>query len=468
MLALRSPTTWPSLLLALLLSVGGCSDAKKKQSDSDERRDEKSERDEKAEGRRGATETDDRRGGSSPSEKLRGALREGATHAGYANVKLLKDRGWFDLAKLEGSVPGAKEALASFEQVASKCGTDPFGVVEELAWSGDQAGDFVLVAKLGTTADKALACLKGLGVQGEEATIEGRPGLRIGTTEVVVDGDHVVAGTSGWLRDHLAGRKVSRDVAKRLAVAEGDALRVAYDQVEAGRLPIKAADGTLSTSAGAATVTVSVRASDVDAAKDLETRATSLLPEVLADLKKEVPSFSAPTITRDGDLLLLAVTQKGDAVKQMEMVGALSVVGVFAVRRYLQRSKAAEAKNNVGIISRLVVNYVDMETAAGKAPARFPPTAPAVPKDVPAGKRYTPSDADFSHPSWKAIRFSLKDPFYYRYRFETSADGKTCTVIIEGDLDGDGVLSKFTREITIDAQGRARAAATAAVENELE
>jgi len=56
-----------------------------------------------------------------------------------------------------------------------------------------------------------------------------------------------------------------------------------------------------------------------------------------------------------------------------------------------------------------------------------------------------PVRSDFwQHPTWKALNFSVDDPFYYSYRFEATPMG--FKVFARGDLDRDGQFSLFWRE----------------------
>jgi hypothetical protein len=78
---------------------------------------------------------------------------------------------------------------------------------------------------------------------------------------------------------------------------------------------------------------------------------------------------------------------------------------------------------------------------------RFPPNAPLTPATTACkdGKpvKHEPTSEMWSHPAWRALRFSVDDPFWYQYQFVSDGEGFTARAI--GDLDCDGVLSTFER-----------------------
>src|SRR5439155_1193247 len=82
---------------------------------------------------------------------------------------------------------------------------------------------------------------------------------------------------------------------------------------------------------------------------------------------------------------------------------ALATVGF---RKYLDAAKTAEARRNLGFVGYALLSYVQNERA-NKRPALFPPSAPAVPKDVPRGQKYQSSATDWSHSTWQALKFSI-------------------------------------------------------------
>lgn len=158
-------------------------------------------------------------------------------------------------------------------------------------------------------------------------------------------------------------------------------------------------------------------------------------------------------IDTDGPRVRGGLELQGGAQAQTQLVSTLSAVGIYAVRRYLTQAKLAEAKNTVSAIARDLAAYMEMADARGKHPARFPPSAPPTPAQVPSGNKFRPDASTWSHPTWKAIHFEMEMPMYYSYEIITSKDGRTATVRAHGDLNGDGKLSTIERAVTLAKDG---------------
>jgi len=153
------------------------------------------------------------------------------------------------------------------------------------------------------------------------------------------------------------------------------------------------------------------------------------------------------------------------------IIGVLAALAIYGVRRYLASSKTSEAKNTIGAISRGATQAFERELTEAEAlgegdeSAQFThslcESADPVPNFVPAGKKYQPkTDADFELGTtlngWKCLKFGLTQPHYYQYHYYKNAgkvdttSSAACTAdcyeaAAQGDLDGDGVVSKFSR-----------------------
>jgi len=164
-------------------------------------------------------------------------------------------------------------------------------------------------------------------------------------------------------------------------------------------------------------------------------------------------------------------------------------LGIFGVRRYLASSKTSEAKNTVGAISRGAVAAYEREVVdpeGTETTHELCQSAKAVPATVPLGRKYQPStspgsdyQAGDSTTGWKCLKFALTQPQYYQYQYvrggpykgpkrggpDPGPDG--FEVSAEGDLDGDGKTSLFTRTGKI-VNGRVRVAPQLFIDDELE
>ena len=154
------------------------------------------------------------------------------------------------------------------------------------------------------------------------------------------------------------------------------------------------------------------------------------------------------------------------------IVGILAALATVGVRRYLDSSKAAEARNNLGGIGRGVVSSYQGSLASQEMLANgalstsaanvLCATATPVPAAVPTGTKYQPRtgggldfDTGNSQTGWKCVRFTIDSPIRYRYSYtkgnvglvapgipgQPSANGFEAAA--QGDVDGDGVRSTF-------------------------
>jgi hypothetical protein len=125
------------------------------------------------------------------------------------------------------------------------------------------------------------------------------------------------------------------------------------------------------------------------------------------------------------------------------VAGSLAVI-VPACLRTVRVSRTAEASLNLERLTRAVVA---LPPAASLASTPLTPTA------VPRGAPVVDSADTWDHPTWKALGFSLDEPHWYAYRVEVDGPARRVSVVAHGDLDGDGMLSTYTRTATRDATG---------------
>ena len=143
------------------------------------------------------------------------------------------------------------------------------------------------------------------------------------------------------------------------------------------------------------------------------------------------------------------------------VLGTLAMVGVA---KYLRHSKTAEAIGTLTTIGKSAVTAYNTSDstqpttsipAAARAMRHFPQSAQTpVPEDATLlrGKRYRSSSADWTKTPWRDLNFSMPQPQYYRYDFQSSGVGATgvATVTAAGDLDGDGETSLYSLKISPD------------------
>jgi type IV pilus assembly protein PilA len=151
------------------------------------------------------------------------------------------------------------------------------------------------------------------------------------------------------------------------------------------------------------------------------------------------------------------------------IIGILAVLGIYGVRKYLANAKTAEARNNLGQLSKDASASFDREKLAS-AQVMAPGASTAVLKSlcssaaatVPAsktsiqGQKYQSSSADWqagaADTGWQCLKFNIQDPQYYMYGYTATVSSTgSFTATANGDLNGDGTLSTFTMTGSIQA-----------------
>jgi len=179
------------------------------------------------------------------------------------------------------------------------------------------------------------------------------------------------------------------------------------------------------------------------------------------------------------------------------IIGVLAALAIYGVRKYLATSKTAEAKNTIGTMARAAQAAYERETTASQlvddgalsnasSHALCLSAAKAVPDGPPpAGTKYQPStapgvDFDAGNPlvGWQCLKFLITVPIYYKYYYvigpgvgvaaggpNPGADGFEAAA--QGDLDGNGVYSTFSRPGSI-VNGQVKVATHVYINNEFE
>jgi type IV pilus assembly protein PilA len=166
----------------------------------------------------------------------------------------------------------------------------------------------------------------------------------------------------------------------------------------------------------------------------------------------------------------------------------LVTLGIYGTRKYLAAAKTAEAKNSIGAISRAAVAAYESEQLVGDKVVtnRLCQSASAVPASMSSvsAKKYMPSSApgaDFNagdaQTGWPCLKFSMMSPMYYRYQYRkgsgyvsplTTPGANGFEASAQGDLDGNGVASTFSRGGVVGPSGALVLAPTMAIDKEFE
>jgi type IV pilus assembly protein PilA len=146
------------------------------------------------------------------------------------------------------------------------------------------------------------------------------------------------------------------------------------------------------------------------------------------------------------------------------IVGILSVLGAYGVRKYVANAKTAEARSSLGRMAQdaaaayeregMAGTVLGMRTSSalsrhlcGSASASVPSSSSAI-----QGRKYQSKPGDWNvdaagNSGFACLKFSLDMPQYYMYSYSITGTGSnpndSFTAAAQGDLDGNGVLSLF-------------------------
>jgi hypothetical protein len=168
---------------------------------------------------------------------------------------------------------------------------------------------------------------------------------------------------------------------------------------------------------------------------------------------------AAPKKSSASGVLIVAVSIV--AVFFFLFIGFIAL-GIYGFRKKLQASKQAEAMYNVGRITKHASAAFEAEflDSDGRSYNRICPSSSHSVPSNPAlirGRKFLPIVGDWeidkgSDAGFFCMKFSSTEPQAYMYNYVASGSGKSgdsFLVIAQGDLDGDGVLSKFSLRSTV-------------------
>jgi type IV pilus assembly protein PilA len=142
------------------------------------------------------------------------------------------------------------------------------------------------------------------------------------------------------------------------------------------------------------------------------------------------------------------------------VLGVVSALAIYGIRRYLAASKTGEAKANVVAIASSAQSAYERRRAelSGSGSQLLCASATAVPSEVPSGRKYVSASSDWESgddaSGWKCLKFSIGTPQYYQYRYAQGGGYRASAVdpgpdgfeaAAAGDLDADGINSLFVR-----------------------
>lgn len=161
------------------------------------------------------------------------------------------------------------------------------------------------------------------------------------------------------------------------------------------------------------------------------------------------------------------------------IVGILAVLAIYGVSKYMTNAKTAEARNALGMMGKAAVSAYEAESTSSAILALsgssttshglcLPATAP-VPAAIPKGVKYQSSTAewflaaDTPRTGFTCLKFSLTEPQYFRYGYESDATATTSgdgfAAWAESDLKGEeaatlsftlkGAIAPTTKQVVV-------------------
>jgi hypothetical protein len=165
------------------------------------------------------------------------------------------------------------------------------------------------------------------------------------------------------------------------------------------------------------------------------------------------PSPAAPSKLSGGKMALIVIAIV--AVVLLPVLGILSALALYGVKKYLTNAKMGEGQANVVLLAKGIVRCAtDIDPATKKARG-LPESSLGVPAtlaDV-KGVKYQSTVSEWGDPSFVCAGFRLVGPQYFQYRWLQRSPTAGSALAI-ADLDGDGTADgAFEVPVTCSAAG---------------
>lgn len=135
-----------------------------------------------------------------------------------------------------------------------------------------------------------------------------------------------------------------------------------------------------------------------------------------------------------------------EAALLVSLAGCVLAVVVPTFARNVHASYVSEATRGVAHLAARAAARLEQAQSVDA----LPEPAPLTPAQVPRGVRVTDPPGTWSHPTWKALEFSMERAHAYAFAFESERTEARARfrAVAHGDLDGDSVQSTLAIEGT--------------------
>ncbi len=132
----------------------------------------------------------------------------------------------------------------------------------------------------------------------------------------------------------------------------------------------------------------------------------------------------------------------------------LTLIALCAIATCPAAKRSCTAKNHSREAEDLLNVLAERVATSIATTGKVPPTA-AGPTPQPScceqGGTCKPDDATWDAPGWRALQFSIDDPYRYTYQYLPDASGHSAILRATGDLDCNGAAAVY--ELTLTAKG---------------
>jgi type IV pilus assembly protein PilE len=140
------------------------------------------------------------------------------------------------------------------------------------------------------------------------------------------------------------------------------------------------------------------------------------------------------------------------------IIGVLAAVALPTFSRYVKKSRTAEAASHLNKMWQSSVAYFEGDQGAGTLAKQFPNSdgiIDTVDCCSATSARCPGNDPRYNNPTWKALNFSIPDPYNYYPTYTSTGlnENSEFTAGATGDLDCDNIRSTFRRHGTVNGMG---------------
>jgi hypothetical protein len=390
------------------------------------------------------------------------ALGAGDRAWAYASGPPLREAVLPDLLTAAGSLRA--DVQVGLAAVAVKCGFQPLLAVDELfirvRWDAPAApAPWAAVLRMQAPTERYLRCMNAVAPNAQETSLDRRMAWQLPRAIIVWNNGVFVVASAPAEAHSLLERMAHPEPAALQARTGFAGVLLLASVAKPNPLGVEALDVRWTAKPPVSMMEVHSRFAGTSNARRAETIFRDSLLEVLGSTTSLEPALQGSAgkfvqgaaVTRSDDKLDVNLDM-APLVGQTALVAKLTSLAVHGVRLYSAWGRMGEARDDVYLIARALADYAVRLRDAGR-PARFPPTAPMIPDEIPYGKPVVPNPRAFAHPSWQDIHYSSDRPTFYACDFVTAKDGKSVVVRARGDIDGDGTTSLFELDVRLDARG---------------